>query len=139
MASQEKSLVRLLGEDVDIVTDITERYKSLCSYIGWTPWPLVADHIRRYAEDLESALAMLADSNAYDLYPNTLDAHRYLAALAAVIEALRYCGGAPELDWLCCREVYSKLVAAIGTFIIHGSAAPVAGAVCDALPQLCDP
>jgi hypothetical protein len=86
---------------------------------------------------LEQALAALVDSNAYDLYPDTPSAHRYLAALAAVMETLRYCGGAPELDWLCCREVHSRLVAAIGTFVVHGSAAPIAGAICDAFPQHC--
>ncbi|MCC6021308.1 MAG: hypothetical protein LM577_08100 [Thermoproteaceae archaeon] len=117
-----RNLVEAVGDHV--VIDVTLMYRALCRLMAWRPRTgRVVEYITRYIGDLELALRQLTDSGVLDYYPDTPSAHRYLAALSAVMEALSYCAGA--------------LFCALGRFLVYGSAEPVAGAVCDAFPRLC--
>ena len=129
-----RNLVEAVGDHV--VIDVTLMYRALCRLMAWRPRTgRVVEYITRYIGDLELALRQLTDSGVLDYYPDTPSAHRYLAALSAVMEALSYCAGAPELEWLC--RARDALFCALGRFLVYGSAEPVAGAVCDAFPRLC--
>lgn len=129
-----RNLVEAVGDHV--VRDAAVLYGALCRLLGWQPRTgRVIKYITRYISNLELALRQLTDSSALDYYPDTPSAHRYLAALSAVMEALSYCAGAPELEWLC--RARDALFCALGMFLVYGSAEPVAGTVCGAFPRLC--
>jgi hypothetical protein len=120
----------------DLKHTVMNRYETLCQYLGWRPRP-------EWIEDLAAELAAgrltygdvlgaLADSDAFDLYPNAPTAHRYLFRLAVLMGLMCRCPASGDIpDWLCDE----RLAAAVGWFFIARSAAPIYLAIDEVAPE----
>jgi hypothetical protein len=121
----------------DLQHTVADRYERLCRYLGWEPreqW------VRDLVEDLmagrigyDDILSMLGDADAYELYPKGRTAHRYLFALAVLLELMDRCPASRDIpDWLCDE----RLAAALGWFLAEGTVVPLSEAINKVLDEV---